>query len=499
MLTRIVFFVNIQIEKSCLMLKMKLNKYGGILMRTQEKLEREINLVDLFCNILLGWRRIICFALLFAVILSGVKYLLDVRSYYASQNVDIGKVEEKLEEDELEQLSDAIDLQKRIDEYENYQKKSAIMQIDPYAKPILELQYRVQSDYIINYTKDSERDYTPELTAMYCNYINSGEMAGKVIEEALLSVSQEDFVELVSVKGDGGSIFFTISYADKESLGKISDVVKSLMEQKSSEFQKVGSHVLQLINESQNVVVDKELAERKDTISNNVISLEGQLNNTKKSMSQNQLLLFDIEISEIRGEDLEEQETPGFSNLYVILGVLMGGFLACAWIACKMIFTSKLQSSSEIGSMYGVHFLGEIEISERKKRVLSVIDTLIISFWNRGKKKVTAEQQIKLISTNIMLLCRQNGIDRIYLTGSEYERADKVVLDKLKKELSKQNIIVQDGGNMLYDAASLQSGMESGNLVLVEQKGQSGYEEIYQELNMVKQYQKNVLGVIVLG
>lgn len=467
-------------------------------MGTQEMTEREINLVDLFWSILFGWRKIICFGILFAVLISGLKYFLDIRDYHAFQNIDIEKEKSNLGKDALKQLSDAVKLQVRIDDFENYREKSSIMQIDPYAKPVLELQYYVQSDYIINYTKDSERDYTLELVSMYSNYINSGEMAQRVIEDAGLSITTEDFRELLSVSSNESTIFISISYADVGKLNQISESVKNFLQEKQPELQDIGSHTLKLIDESQNVVVDTALAEKKNTIANNVTTLETQLKNLKASMSTEQITLFDLEVSEMRGEDIEEEDEPGFSIIYVILGGMVGAFLVCAWIVCRMIFASKLQSSVEIRSLYGARLLGEIEISGPKKRFLSGIDNLILNLKNKGKKRIASEQQIKVIAASVALSCKQHGIECIYMTGSEYDKADKTILDKLKKELAGQKVKIKDGSNMLYDADSLQAGVEIGHVVLVEQKEVSTYDEIYAELNLLKEYQSDILGVIVL-
>ena len=472
-------------------------------MGTQEKAEREINLVDLFWKILLNWRKLICFGILFAILVGGMRYFLDVRAYQALKNIDVEKVKEGMEKEELKQLADAVSLQRRIDNFKSYLDKSAIMKMDPYAKPVLELQYYVQSDYIINYTEDKEHDYTLELISMYCNYIGSGEMTKKVIEELSLPISQEDFAELVTVSGprgnDSGTIFFTISYADSESLEKISDVVKSLLDQKSSEFQKIGSHKLNLINESQNIVVDATLADKKNNIYNNITTLELQLKTAKAGLSENQKILFDLEVSEMRGEELEDEQ-PAFHLKYMILGMMAGIFLVCVWIACKVIFASKLQTAEEIHSRYGLRLLGVFETSgNQKKRFLSGIDNLLFRLKNRRKKNLPVERQLEVISANIALSCRQSEIDSIYMTGSEYEKADKGLLDKLKKEVAKQNIKVLDGGNIMYDAVSVKSAMEIGNIVLVELKGISAYNEIDREIDLFKQYHANILGVIVMS
>ena len=71
-------------------------------MGTQEKMEREINLVELFWNILIGWRQIICFAAIFGVLFGGFKYISDRKSYNTSLNIDEGEI--TLTQDEKEKI-----------------------------------------------------------------------------------------------------------------------------------------------------------------------------------------------------------------------------------------------------------------------------------------------------------------------------------------------------------------------------------------------------------
>ena len=56
-------------------------------MGTHGKMEQEINLMDLFWNILLAWRQIICFGIIAAILVSGLKYVLDYRAYRIAQNI----------------------------------------------------------------------------------------------------------------------------------------------------------------------------------------------------------------------------------------------------------------------------------------------------------------------------------------------------------------------------------------------------------------------------
>ncbi len=468
-------------------------------METQERVEREINLAELFWNVLLGWRQIICLGVVFAVLLGGMKFVMNVRSSQSLQDINVEEAKEELEEEELNKIEDAKQMQIRIDDYEKYMEKSPLMQINPYQKPVQELQYYVKSDYIINYTKDRERDYTTEVASLYRNYIMGGEMVQKVIDSAGLSINKEDLGELLQVtpSSEQGTFYINISYADMEKLQEISDVVKSLLEQKSTELQKVGSHSLELISESQNVVVDTTLIDRKSNMTTSMTTLKTQLQTMKTAMTPQQTAIFEAEMEEIRGEK-ETEEESGFSIKYVILGAIVGMFLACAWIACRMLFTARLQSSEEIRSMYGIRLLGEVSASSDKKRFLSVIDKKILAVKNRRKKYLPLEKQIKVVAASIALSCKQEGIDCVYMTGSEYEKADAAVLERMKKELSDQKIKVRDGENISYDAASLQTCIETGNIVFVEQKGQSIYDEIYREINLAKEQKGNILGAVVL-
>ena len=158
-----------------------------------------------------------------------------------------------------------------------------------------------------------------------------------------------------------------------------------------------------------------------------------------------------------------------------------------------------MQSAEEIRSLYGLRLLGEVEEPDgKKKRFLSAFDNLLLRMKDKGKKKIPAKQQIKMISANVILSCEQRGIDCIYITGSSYGNLVTCVLDDLKKELSAHNIKVREGDNIKYDSASLQEGVKTGKLLFVEQIGKSVYDEIYDEIQLARELNADILGVVVL-
>ncbi len=468
-------------------------------METQEKVEREVSLLELFWNIIFAWRQLICFGILFAVLLCGMKYFMDVRNNQPVQKTSSEELEEELEEDEMVQVLNARNIKSQIEEYTKYLETSALMQIDPYAKRVLELQYYVDSAYTFNYTQETRNDYTNNLMNLYYNYIVGGEMSRNVIKAAKLSVDLADISELWSVSLVGTSISIKFTCPEEKKMDAIADSIKEQLSEKEIEFQAIGTHTLKLIGESQNVIVDTGLADRKNAISNSIASLNTQLSNLKVNMSEQQLSL--LESDEEGGKEEESLQPavtkPRISLKYLIVGGVMGIFLVCAWIACKMVFTAKLQSPEEIRTLYGIRLLGEISISDGKKRFLSVIDDKLRALKYRRRKSLSLEQQIKIVSANIALTCKQRNVDCVFVTGSEYEKVDPKVLGMLKEELGFQNIQVKEGGNIFYDANSLKRGTEIGNMLFIEQKGQSIYDEIYNEVNLAKEQNNAILGIVV--
>ncbi len=461
----------------------------------KQRMSREINLLELFWQILFGWRQIICFGLIFAGLFAGLKYAKDMKAYQSAQKISVESQEDELSREEMQQVIAARTLITRIGEYEKYLETSALMKIDPYKKSVVELQYYVDSGYTFNYTQESENDYSRDLMTLYYNFIVGGDMSQNVIEDAGLSIDQASLSELLSASQADNSIFIKIICNDEEKMDAIAESVKTQLKEKESKLQIVGSHKLRLLGESQNAVVDNALVDRKGAISNTISILNTQLGTLKSGMNEQQLNLLDNE--EENRKDFAKTQVPQFNIKYAILGLGFGIFVICAWIAYKIGFATRLQSSEEIRSQYGVRLAGVIELPFKKKRFFSSLDSAILSIKNRKRKQLTIEHQIGIVSANIALTCRKNGIDCVYMTGSEYENMDTSILELLKAELAARNVQVKEGGNIFYDVESLERGTELGNMLFIEQVNVSIYDEIANEFNLAKEQGSHILGVVV--
>ncbi len=468
-------------------------------METPDKMEQEINLGDLFWKILFRWRQVIFWGVFFAVLMGGIKFLKDIRAYHKTENMDLEQKESELSEEEMQQVIEARNLKTRMEEYERYLDKSVLMKIDPYKKPVVELQYYVDSEYTFNFTQESQKDYTDDLVALYYNYILSGEMSEKLIEATGLSVDQENISELWQVSQVGGSISIKVACPEENQMEDVARLIKEQLSKKEKELQSIEVHELKLLGESKNVVVDAVLSDRKNAISTSIVNLNAQLNNLKSGMTEQQINLIDNEEVQEESDSVRQVITkPRLNVKYIVLGAIFGIFLVCAWVVYEVAFNAKLQNPEEIRTLFNTRLVGEVTVRTQNKHFLSAIDNRLLSLKNSKKKKLTTDQQIKIIIANIALSCKHQGINHIFMTGSEYEYLDNNILDKIKKGLLLQNIQVEEGGNIFYDAESLKRGTEIRNVLFVEQVEESIYNEIYNELNIAKEQKNYVIGIVVL-
>ena len=101
-----------------------------------------------------------------------------------------------------------------------------------------------------------------------------------------------------------------------------------------------------------------------------------------------------------------------------------------------------------------------------------------------------------MASSNIELYCENEGITKLFLTGSEIERMKKEWITKLTEHLKASGIQVVYGENICYDSAAMREASEAGHVVLVEITDTSIYQEIEKELRMLKDWNVDVIGCV---
>lgn len=401
--------------------------------------------------------------------------------------------------DECQEVQDAKSIQQAMDKSRKYLQESVLMNIDPYQEQSLILQYYIDSDYTWNINKDISGDYTSAVTNAYAEYVKSGVVAKRIQEELGLDVEERYIEELISVEKLESAVktedILTVQviYNDEKVLEQMAQILKECLEEQTATINNtVGSHTLKLLSENIAVHTDSELAEKQSTVQSQMDSYRTQLNTLLDIMTEDQLAELDIVLA---GEEEIVTGTlvkPSFSKKYLVLGFATGVIMVILWICGVAIFTSKLQSSQELETMYGLRLFGTM----KKERKAVGLDKVLLSLKNRNQKQLSKKASFQFLISNLELACKVENVTQIFMTGTEIEHMEKAWLEEFVQKMEQAGIIVVYGENICYDAVNLRKASEIGCAILLEESGCSIYEEITKEVKILSEQNVKILGCI---
>ena len=375
---------------------------------------REISLRQLFWKVMMGWKLWIVCAVLFAILLPGVKYAKDVRAYHAAQQPKDEKQEPTvvLTDDEQQQIDDVKSLNLLIEKNSNYMQNSILMNIDPYQEHRMELQYYIDSDFVMNYTKDSKKDYTSAIANAYVDYANNG-VDQKTIWKDVSTKSEDKYLaELVSAYNNSDNTFSVIiKYTDKKGLESVAKQIQNELEKKQPEFSKrIGGHKLVLVSENYQICTDSDLATSQGNVSNLIKSYRDQITTLKSAMSEDQLSELERE-ENLESDDKEESAAvqvaaPALSKKYVVLGFVMGVFLAALYLVCIAVLSNKLQAAEELVRYYKMRQFGIITREQRTKGITG----FLLRIKYRNQKMLSPEASLQMASSILNCIVRMKEL-----------------------------------------------------------------------------------------
>lgn len=460
---------------------------------------REISLRHLFWKVMLGWKLWIVCAVLFAILLPGVKYAKDTRAYKAAQQPQADSQDVVFTEDEQQQIDDVKSLHVLMDKNSTYMQESLLMNIDPYQEHVLELKYYIDSDYTYNYSKDNKQDYTSAITNAYVDYAANGLSQKEIWQDVNMKAEDKYLAELVSANVDSDNTFSVlVKYTDDESLQSVSKAIqKNLKDRQADIEERIGSHKLVLVSENYQIQTDSDLANAQKAVTDLIKSYQDQITTMTSAMTEEQLKAVDSEVadesdSKTEAEDTVVATTPVFSKKYVILGFVMGIFLAALYLVCVAVLSNKLQEAEELVRFYKLRQFGILTQNKGAKGLTG----FLLRIKYRNQKMLSADASVQLTISNIELYCKNEGITKVFLTGSEIERVDKTTITKIVEGLAAKGIQTVYGENICYDAAAMREASEAGHVVLVEITDVSIYQEIEKELRMLKDWNVDVAGCV---
>jgi capsular polysaccharide biosynthesis protein len=453
--------------------------------------ERQIDLKDLIFAVFKKWRPIIIVAIILGGASAGYKcgeelmhqkdeeYVTGLEEQY---NNDIDKYEQmkKVYESDVENFTVSISYQ------EKYKENSILLKIDPYNKGTAAVDVFVKMPDVskVNGIVLTSVDPSDSVVKAYASAIQQGGALSRLAKQKGIDLIY--LKELVQVTTDYDSNMFnvTVTYTDEAGAKEILNIINDNIKSMHGEIEEnLGNHSLAIMNQDIGVVTDQALAEYQKKKVEDLTTTNQNLKDTEKKL-----------------KDLEKPEQPvALSNgsilkeviKYGILGGGVGGFIVAFVVCLGFIFNGKLNSDNELKNRYRIKLLGSYT-EKGRRRPFSGIDVWLEKL--EGKESIADELVYEMIAAKISNFTEKG--DSIYLTGTVGQNALENLNNVLRVKLDKDDI--KFGTDLVRNVSTLRSISECDKIILVEKRNQSKTRDIEQEMEIIYNMHKEVIGYIIL-
>lgn len=486
--------------------------------------EREIDLLDMIADILSHWRGLLVALIIGAVLMGGFSYVKSYRNIQSTPTVEEEpELDELAVEEQLTQLEDSLsDSEKAAvlttvdDEREylykdKYFQESVYMQLDPLDIVQTELVYRIQAE---------DEGLAQHLGTLYKNIVGgvglydwveqqTGIDAAYAAELISVSTNPEIFVRNgANISTGSDNLKVTVIQKDEETCGQLAAAVSSYIEQQQKNLVKeLGNHELILLSETSGKIISTDMMARQIDYGNQVSNLRSGIASAKAGFTADQQKYYDLLTweEETREAEMDQKDTtteeepvlasPSVSKKYVLLGAVLFAFVYAGILFLIYIFNSKIRVSDELQSLYHIPLIGVVVKNSKKKFIL---DKWVDDLRYYGKRKFDAKQSMELAFAAVKIVAVKNKLNTICLMGCNLEAGAGSVCENLKTALEKEGVNVTVLDNVLYNAESMEKVEAMTGVVLVEKAGSTLYNEVANELALLKRQDITVLGGIIV-
>lgn len=459
------------------------------------KVEKELDLADLFWRIMAKWKLLVIFGIIGAVLFGGLSYRSSVNAYNTQlEMINSTDKPESLTftDEELAQIREAESLQSSIARLSDYMEHSIYYNMD-FSKTLrIVLDFYVDAGYSFNYTEENVNDPTPAIVSYYTSQCGYGEIS-KDLADSVFSSDPAYVAEIVSAQAVGNGIFrVSILCPEDTDIDAGSEAVRTYVEScHDTAAALFGEHTLTFLSASSSVapvksIVDLQLAYRNlfENYSAKYAALEKTLSDDVLSYINSESLAVD-----------EEEPTltpPSVSMKYVIVGIILGIAAVAFVIVVKAVFSSKLQTESELASADNAPMLGVLFENEKLSATARLINKL------RGRKVLDRDNWINIICAGVKSDRNVAESGRVYITGSAWEKLDNGLIEKLCAKLKECGISPQCGGNIYYDTESYEKMQSIKNVLLVEKLYASLRSDIAKEAELISKTNSHTVGYVIV-
>ncbi|MCR4842840.1 MAG: hypothetical protein K5840_06230 [Eubacterium sp.] len=463
--------------------------------------EMEIDLLDLIKKCLKKWPVILACMLAFAVVVPGLQYFRMSRSYEAQKAEIMSAATDDEEESDLPvlTLSQQEDVDRAIKNYElniedeNYISESIRLSLNYKAVDTVAIQFYIKANENVGDLKDA-----------YISFINNSGYIEKVMESITWEDEPQYISELVNITFPGSNLstsstfeqaitgayfYVNVKAPDREKAEEVAAVIKEALEEEATVLDEtIQKHKLTYLGDNYFQDVDDEIREDLATIRERINNRQSTIANLENSFDDDQkevweAYLEDQEVIEATesGDALSQNqkaqisalEEPAFSKKFVVLGAIVGIFLAVLALTFFYVIGGKIHTTGEVA--------GQLKLS------------VLYAFTRKDRYQVDKA----IFLSRLRVLCEKQGITEVdFVSTIEMDGERMQLLEEIMSEAASFGVAMHVGSSILTNPDAVTSAGNSGNVIFAETLEKSRRSDIVDSVGIMGELGIRILGAV---
>ena len=431
--------------------------------------EQVIFVKDLLFAALYQWRKILAAAAVLALVLGGIKVysgMSGLRTQQTGMHQSVSETYLAVEQ-QVTSLKNSIDCQKI------YMDESILMSMNPHAvqKAVGTVTVRPAAAS----TEDSAEGIS--LVERYAVLLSDESLLQQVAEEQGVAVGY--LTELVAfsydntASGQSQTLTVTVSHEDRQAAEKILQALLGNVESIYGQLTGLGIAHNVDCHKAFNLQVDRNLIKLQTEERQNLKNLEEILKEKEKQLDS----LAAVGEGKIRPSHVVKKGVK-----FAVLGVILGAGAVVCWVWVRHIAGGKVYSARTLNAWTGIRVLGSIASVQYKNPV---------DRWLRKLEERAQAKQLPVTVANLRNYCAAEHSLLICVDGD----CDKEIL----QSLSNTGVQTWVCGSLTKDVAALEKLPECSAVLLVVRCDSSKYVDVAQQMAVVRDNKKNLIGCVLLG
>lgn len=476
--------------------------------------EMELSFKDIALKIFLKWRfflsiMLVC-GIMFGIIGFAKKTDSEIEIQDSNMDISLDSLKSVLEESaqlEIELAAEKyLTLKAFLEEKEKHLDHSIKMKIDYEKVPSLSVTYYVELEEQIRDSQVISED-SSDIIDLYFKKVLNNDTYKEILTELGENIDYICVSELIEVE-KGAKDLFTVKViaSNKDEVEIIASIVKNRLEESTKSIKdSYGEHNITCVDEMYSDDICVELLQEKQTRISEIQGIRSEMAAIDDVFGVEGVAYFDALINGDKETTKVQENSEGteisssiasVNYKYILVGFVIGGFIALAFVIIKYVCSTCLRNSEEITKLTGVKVLGNIHIDDNKKRIMHFVDQYIYRIFGFEENK--EDMEIDIISSNIRVAANKKKLQKVSIVTTCNDESVEKLIEKINYKIESDIFECHKGLDVLRNAEMLEKMLMTNGVIIVEKENTSKRIDVKKIVELCDIHQVPVIGAVVL-